>query len=103
MEYIMVIDMIRDRSDPGIIRSKGTEIHETIITVATDQSWTNKRTYKSKDKKLETSRTVPDIIVIDSIESNKLRQVGIEYPDEAKVAVNEIVINLGGEIDRIWM
>ena len=29
------------------------------------------------------------------------RQVKIEYPDESKVEVNKIVINLGGEIDRI--
>ena len=101
MEYIMVIHLIRYGSDQSISSTKEIKINKTIITVATDQSWMNKRTYKSKDRKLGTSRTVPDVIIISSIESNKLRQVRIEYPDESKVEVNEIVINLGGEIDRI--
>ena len=101
MEYIMVINMIGDGSGQGIISTKGTEINETINATARNQSWINKFTCKSKDTKLETSRTVPDVIIISSIGSNKLRQVRIEYPDESKVEVNEIVINLGGEIDRI--
>ena len=100
-KYIMVIEMIRDKSDQSIIRSKGTGINETINAAATNQAWINKFTYKSKDRNLDTLQTKPDVIIINSKESNNLRQVRIEYPDEAKVEVSKIVINLGDEIDRI--
>ena len=103
MAYIKKMDMIRDASDQSISGSKGIEINETIIAVATNQLWTNKRTYKNKDRNLKTLQTIADVIIPNSTELNKLRQVRIEYPDAVKVEINEVVINLSDEIDRIWV